>query len=270
MKKLLLTFLALSLCLGLSAQCTSSKSRSSQKKTSSQYNKAKTTTYIYTYQKGPTTPKRKKQEDRFTRRPDRRPDRRPQRSSRQPQNRLMLAVGAGPNYTLDPDPNASSLPKGEEGSSAFEWNRDLMRPQGNVFIGYRFDQRDHKRANVIGVWGNAGLHSDLTLGRIMAKQQQLDQLSQTSELQPFTEWEAGLLLREWFRLSGGQGSQQVVNLNGEAQNIRYNIATLGFHIPLGRTLSWNTTASLLFGQDFHTFTFRPATGIGLRFNMLRI
>jgi len=181
----------------------------------------------------------------------------------------MLTLGGGATYTIDPDPAQSGIPKGDEFGQNINWDPNLLQPLGHAFIGYRFNIKNRKRADVIGAWATAGSHSSLTLSRILARQELVDDVNSVQGNQFFTEIEGGLLLREMIRLSGGQGTQNYLNLSGEQLQFNYNIATAGLQIPLGKHIVWNTNVSMLFGQDFSQYTFRPMTGIAFRFNTIR-
>jgi hypothetical protein len=182
----------------------------------------------------------------------------------------MFALSGGATYMMDPDPSQSNIPKGDDPSNGLQWNPELLQPIGSAFVGYRFDAKGNKRANVIGAWGTMGSHSATTLSRLFAKQERLSDFNGTQGNQFFTELEGGFLLKEMLRLSGGQGAQNFINLNGENVQLNYHVATAGLHIPLGKNISWNTAVSMLFGQDFSQYTLRPASGISFKFNTLRM
>lgn len=259
MKKLFLFLLVMSIAIAMSAQCGNNSSKSSCKKTTTtQHKKSATTTYIYSYKKGPTTPVANKNKSSHKSKSCKRTE------------RLMFALSGGATYMMDPDPNHSNIPKGDESTNGLQWNPELLQPVGSAFVGYRFDVKGNKRANVIGAWGTMGSHSVTTLSRLFAKQEHLSDFNGTQGNQFFTEVEGGFLLKEMLRLSGGQGAQNYINLNGENVQLNYHVATAGLHIPLGKNISWNTSVSMLFGQDFSQYTLRPMSGVSFTFNTLRM
>lgn len=280
MKKLFVFLLVMLIALAMSAQCGSNSSRSSSKKTTTtQYKKGSTTTYIYSYQKGPSSKTANKKasgksscssaKKSFSNCCS------SNRSSHKKHNhrrteRLMFALSGGATYMLDPNPAQSGDIKGDDVTNGLAWNPELLQPIANGFVGYRFDVKGNKRANVIGVWGTIGSHNVTTLSRLFAKQEQLGDFNGTQGNQFFTEVEGGFLLKEMLRLSGGQGAQNYINLSGENVQLNYNVATAGLHIPLGKNISWNTSVSMLFGQDFSQYTFRPTSGISFKFDTLRL
>ncbi len=258
MKKLFLFLLAMAVAIAMSAQCGSSSSQNKYSKTTTtQSKKGSTTTYIYSYKKGPTTKTSNKQSHK-------------KKSNCRRNERLMFALSGGATYMLDADPSQGNIPKGEETSTSLQWNPEMLQPISSAFLGYRFDLKGSKRANVIGVWGTMGSHNAQTLLRLFARQERLNDFNGVQGNQFFTEVEGGFLLKEMFRLSGGQGAQNYFNLSGEQLQLKYNVATAGLHIPLGKNISWNSSVSMLFGQDFSQYTLRPSTGISFKFNALRL
>lgn len=282
MKKLILFFALSGMLIALHGQCSKSKSSCCSKKSknySKTSSKAKKNSnvnreYYRNYQGRQNTRQERRasaqrNQARHNRhRTERRSNANHHRNRRSvSKDRLMLMVGGGPSYTLDPAPASSGIPKGEETTSGLSWNPQMLSGFGNAFLGYRFDMKGNKKANVFGVWGTAGLLNSHALERVLYTQEVV-QVPRSNSQNSFTELEAGFLLKEWFRVSGGLGQQSFTNLGGERIDLRYNIATLGLNVPLGKTLVWQTSASMLFGKDFQKASFRPATGLALRFGML--
>jgi hypothetical protein len=282
MKKILLFMMVMSIAIAMSAQCGSNSSRSNNYKkttTTTTSKKGSTTTYIYSYKKGPTTQVAGKNSSNkkscSSSKSSCSSSCSSKKSSHKKKNhkrteRLMFAVTGGATYMMDPAPAGGNIPKGDEPTNGLEWNPELLQPIGSAFVGYRFDVKGNKRANVVGAWGTMGSHSAATLTRLFAKQDLLGDANGTQGNQFFTELEGGFLLKEMFRLSGGKGAQNYINLSGENVQMNYNVATAGLHIPLSRNISWNTSLSMLFGQDFSQYTLRPTSGISFKFNTLRL
>lgn len=170
---------------------------------------------------------------------------------------LHLQLGGGVNHF-----------NGTVGKIDRDFSRDLMSYQANGFIGIRMQPRKRKRANVVGVWGTGGMHSQPTVTNLFQIQGLDYVVDPATEFHDFREVEAGFLFNEWFRLSGGKGVQRYTNTQLELQEVNYFIATTGFSINILPSVKWNTTASFLFGEDFQEISFRPSTGLAFRFNFL--
>jgi hypothetical protein len=172
-------------------------------------------------------------------------------------DRLHFQLGGAANYTY----GALS-----ENSQAFD--QAYVNGQADAFLGIRLQPRQRRRSNVIGVWGTAGLHNAAAMDRLLAIQGINEALDPGTDLYEFREWEVGFLFKEWFRVSGGQGYQRLVNDSQQEIELEYYTASAGFSWNLSRSIKWNTTANLRFGQDFQQVAFRPSTGLSFRFNFL--
>ena len=180
---------------------------------------------------------------------------------------LTLQLSVGPNYTggtLGPNANLPSKDDIVDGvnSSLVNWN-------GTAFLGLRLDQRGRRKANVLGVWGNMGFHTTDAVRRLV-QTQGISTEVQAGGSNTFTEWEAGILFREWFRVSGGIGNQNFVDGAGRSQELSYYTATTSAHIPMGRSIALTVGNSFLFGRDFQEFSVRPSLGLTFRFNFFQI
>lgn len=282
MKKLFLFLFVMAIAVAMSAQCGEKSSRSNHTKTTTTTSKkGSTTTYIYSYKKGSSSQSASKRASSKSSCSSSKKScssssscssnkSSPKKRYNKRTERLMFAVNGGATYMLDPDPGQSGIPKGDETANVLDWNPELLQPIGSAFVGYRFDVQGNRRANVLGVWGTMGSHSATTLSRLFAKQDRLSDFNGTQGNQYFTEVEGGFLLKEILRLSGGKGAQNYINLSGENVQLNYNVATAGLNIPLGKNISWDTSVSMLFGQDFSQYTLRPTSGISFKFNTLKI
>lgn len=142
------------------------------------------------------------------------------------------------------------------------WDSEAM-------IGIRYGVHGTRRANVIGVFGDLGFLNGASLNRLFNAQTIYQDVPMTSQNE-FRSLEAGFLFKEWLRLSGGMGYQSFVNTAQQPDRLNYYTATTGVYIPLGRRLTWSTTATAYFGGDFDQMTIRPSTGLALRFKALRM
>ena len=140
----------------------------------------------------------------------------------------------------------------------------VFNPQLRGMVGYRFDFRESK------------LNAKINRGHILAgfitysfnKPQTITYTLQDQDLpiaddrqEPVynrtLEIEAGLVLHEFLRLSGGIGG-----ING----YKYNVATAAFHIPITRFGYIELGSSFLFSRDFKQPQMHPYASVSFEFN----
>ncbi|MFK7926495.1 MAG: hypothetical protein AB8H47_31390 [Bacteroidia bacterium] len=181
-------------------------------------------------------------------------------------DRLVFMWGAGAHFLPKSSTfaiNGRTSGSGTEGVSQRQWQTDAL-------IGIRYGiNGSHRRANVIGVFGDLGMAATPAIQRIF-QEQNLSQEVQPNTQADFRSLEAGFLFREWLRLSGGVGNQYFIDARGVQNQVNYYTATTGIYVPLGRRMTWTTTATAMFGQDFQNVTIRPATGLAFRLNFMRM
>lgn len=170
-------------------------------------------------------------------------------------DRLHIQLGGAAHYS-----------QGLLGESGSTYSPEFTGWQGQGFAGIRLEPGRRKRSNVLGAWGTIGFLPDAALTNLLTLQGLPADVNPGSAGHEFREWEVGVLFREWFRVSAGRGFQRYIDLNRMEQEVAYYTATAGLSINITRALKWNTTATLLFGDDFGQTTFRPATGLAFRFN----
>lgn len=167
---------------------------------------------------------------------------------------------------------------GELGGSAQYWvartdeapstfAQDQIGGQLNGMIGLRFD-RDRRRANVIGVWGTLGLPSAQSLERQLNILGRSDATTDDPVDNRYREVEAGILLRERLRLSAGRGEQYLTAADGTETLLNYYTGTAGLNLRLGRSLSWNSAATIALGGDYGDPVWRASTGLMYYFDAI--
>ena len=180
--------------------------------------------------------------------------------------RVLLMAGAGLHFMPK---NSTYAINGRIGGGSSTTLEKIRSWDSEAMIGIRYGVRGTRRANVVGVFGDLGFLTGQHLNRMFNAQNIYEEVPLTSQNE-FRSVEAGFLFKEWFRLSGGLGYQTFVNSASQLDATNYYTATTGFYIPLGRRLTWTTTATAYFGKDFQQVTIRPSTGLALRFKTLRM
>ncbi|MEL7532111.1 MAG: hypothetical protein AAFN10_12415 [Bacteroidota bacterium] len=180
-------------------------------------------------------------------------------------DRLVFMWGAGAHFLPKNSTFAINgrTAGGTESVKQRQWQTDAV-------LGIRYGLNgSHRRANVVGVFGDFGMAATPAIQRIFEEQNLFQEVQPNTQAE-FRSLEAGFLFREWVRLSGGVGSQYFIDARGVQNQVNYYTATTGIYVPLGRRMTWTTTATAMFGQDFQKVTIRPATGLAFRLNFMRM
>lgn len=181
-------------------------------------------------------------------------------------DRMVFMWGGGAHFLPQNSTfaiNGRTADGGTEEVRQRQWQTDAV-------LGIRYGLNgSHRRANVVGVFGDFGMAATPALQRIFSEQNVYQEVQPNTQAE-FRSLEAGFIFREWLRLSAGVGNQFFVDARGAQQQVDYYTATTGIYVPLGRRLTWTTTATAMFGQDFQKVTIRPATGLAFRLNFMRM
>ncbi|MEM9986941.1 MAG: hypothetical protein AAF804_17745 [Bacteroidota bacterium] len=168
---------------------------------------------------------------------------------------LYTELGGGANYWVARTDQAPE-----------DFSQENLGGQLSGMVGLRVDRRDRRRANVLGVWGSIGLPSETGLNRQLS----LLGLNESTTADPvenqFREIEGGFLLRERLRISAGKGQQFLTQVDGTETILDYYTGTAGLNLRLGRSLSWNSAATIALGGDYEAPIWRLSTGLAFWFN----
>ncbi len=139
--------------------------------------------------------------------------------------RFSFKIGGGFHYV-----------ESEIGNITSEFDKDGLAFLANAQLAIRYSIRtygeDKDRGSAFGLFGRYGFLSDMG----------------TDGDFPFYEIEAGWVLREWIRVSGGIGNQDY-NFNGESMSVSYYTGTAGIVLRFGQVeLDFNLTS--LFDENF--------------------
>jgi hypothetical protein len=140
----------------------------------------------------------------------------------------------------------------------------VFNPQLRGMVGYRFDFRQGKlkskinRGHIIAGFLTYTYNKPQTiLNTIDAQELGIPVERQEPVFNRTLELEAGIVLNEFLRLSGGIGG-----ING----YRYNVATTAFHIPITRFGYVEFGSSFLFSRDFKQPQMHPYASVSFQFN----
>ncbi len=184
-------------------------------------------------------------------------------------HRLMLVAGGGPQYILDQAGEA--FPAGQDGHTTLERATSAQRLNWQVFgfLGYRFNG-GNRTPHAVGVFGTYGQLTPQAVTEVNALQGLVEELPAVGTTPDFRELEAGVLVRNWLRVSGGVGEQRFVNEAGSTVRQQYYSATTGFHLRMSQNLVAYANVTTRFGLDFAEFSFRPNAGLALQLRALRM
>lgn len=183
--------------------------------------------------------------------------------------RFTLIAGGGPQYTIDQAGAAFPSGKGGDGTLEPATTAQRLNFQAFAFAGYRFNG-GYRAPHAFGIFGTYGQLTPQALTEINALQGLTEELPLPGTTPSYREVEAGFLLRNWLRISGGIGEQQFTDHDEATIRQTYYTATAGFHAPLGRNLVAYANATARFGRDFAEFSIRPTAGLAFQLRAIRI
>jgi hypothetical protein len=164
---------------------------------------------------------------------------------------LILLVGPAINYHYG----------SKDGDTAFNYNKLSFQFDGQ--FGYLSTRHNTIRGNFLGVFGSFGSVSSSVLqdeanhsGReVIIKQKQFNQ---------FYSLEAGMLIFNFLRLSGGLGRQFYEDINDNFSSIRYFSLTGGLNFNFG-AVNLGLNANMLTGGDLVRNQLRFSAGVLIKF-----
>ncbi|MGA1583843.1 MAG: hypothetical protein ACO4CH_11380, partial [Saprospiraceae bacterium] len=120
------------------------------------------------------------------------------------------------------------------------------------------------RGHSFGFFGRFGNHGQ-SAAEALLNQQDLIQIESAPNNQ-FRELEIGLLMKEWFRVSGGLGWQRFLDEAGSPTEKSYGVATIGFAPRFFKIIEINLNAVACYGRDFEQPSLRGEAVATLRFS----
>jgi len=172
-------------------------------------------------------------------------------------HRISLRIGGGPYYHYGKVefPKLVSL--------------KFISFQGEGMLGYNF-KTEHWPIHTFAFFARRGITNKHIDPMIISHQELIPLDYDLQEnFNIFEEYEVGLLIGRWFRLSGGIGHQYLYTLNNNMASFSYYTFTSGFCFGSRVSrLSLNFTAAG--GNDFQDIHFRLYTGINFYLNFLKL
>lgn len=164
--------------------------------------------------------------------------------------RIGIRLGGGAHYYLGP---LNSMDVGQHGQYT-GW-------VATAAINYRFDINSRDRGSTLGVFARLGGYQDGTFNRLADHQEWPAATGEAPHL--FTEVEGGFLIREWLRLSYGQGIQHRTETDIPGSH-HYHVATIGSAARLFRPVELVFNATGRFGQAYRQLSLGAELGLALR------
>lgn len=145
------------------------------------------------------------------------------------------------------------------------FNTQVISPMATGMLGIKYGKR--KQGSSVGIFGTYGSLSEAGAKLV----NQVEAASATTG--QFIEIEGGVLLGQFFRLSGGYGFNDVYANKGDSESLvsqNYFCATSGFSFGLGtKYVRLQMMSTIMFSQDEDLITWRPSIGLSTRFDMFR-
>lgn len=164
---------------------------------------------------------------------------------------LILLLGPSMNYHYG----------SKDSDTAFNYNRISYQFDGQ--FGYLSTRHNTIRGNFLGVFGSFGTISSAVLqdaanhaGReILIKEKQFNQ---------FYSLEAGMIVFNFLRLSGGMGRQYYEDIANNVSSIKYFVVTGGLNFNFG-AVNLGLNAIILSGGDLIQTQLRFSAGLLVKF-----
>ena len=173
-------------------------------------------------------------------------------------NRIVLSIGAGvfSNYTYDIDPTTNTFTDNPKfRMDNFTYSGMLGYRSGFNSDNYKFSStgRDMNRGNVVALFYQSGTLNNIGLGELEKKDKKIFITSLGQDVR-FTELQAGVVWREFLRISGGKGTVSTLKTledYTDLENVNYHLFTVGVNLRFGRlcpTFNW----TLISADSFET------------------
>ncbi len=180
------------------------------------------------------------------------------KSSSDKSPRFAFEVGGGLNYMLGSFENEPE-----------EYGFGVVSGQAEAMLGVRLGSRPYRKAPIFGVFATYGFNSNKALPRYFSGTVAPNAAVLTDSTSNTLEIEAGFLVREWLRISGGVGETNFKLLDGSSEKMSYYTTTVGAQFGT-KNVRFFIRNTFLFGKDAEKIMFRPAVGLLLHLHFLKI
>lgn len=151
-------------------------------------------------------------------------------------------------------------------SFADYFDGDKLGVVGNFSLAYRYKIKkagENERGSSFGIHGFYGFHTEHAAYKAVHVNDLEVTGSDLDEYHSFWEIEAGWLLREWLRLSGGMGNQ-ALHYSNQTLSLNYHTTSLGIIIRFGRA-EVDINATALFNGFYNDPAVRANVTLNLHF-----
>lgn len=152
-----------------------------------------------------------------------------------------------------------------EGFEDAKYSDGRMSYQFNGYLGYVSNRNDNKRGNMLGIFGTAGsLYPEMIAIFQSGGADMFAPINMAKKFNGFYNIEAGMLIGQVFRLSGGIGQQGYTYFINQKGAIDYYSGTLGLFFNLG-IVDWVVECNVAMGGDLTNEVIKVSTGFMVKF-----
>lgn len=148
--------------------------------------------------------------------------------------------------------------QGDATKNPEHWTLDEPIPTARVSLGFTLTQ-----SYALDFHLTAGSTEFSSLRHLLGDQGHPGVINRSKDFYPFWEYELGVLLLRFIRLSAGAGTQEFTSLNhATRQQLQYYTTSAGFELQLG-TIGFELSATMMFGEDYKRRVLKTTAGVML-------
>lgn len=171
------------------------------------------------------------------------------------------AQNAGFTFALGPSINVLF----GEGFEDTKYSDGRMSYQFNGYVGYVSNRKDSKRGNMLGIFGTAGtIYPEMIAIFQTGGADMFAPINMEKNFNGFYNIEAGMMIGQIMRLSGGIGQQSYTYFINQKGAIDYYSGTVGLFFNLG-IVDWVVECNIAAGGDLTNEVIKVSTGFMVKF-----
>lgn len=152
-----------------------------------------------------------------------------------------------------------------EGFENTGYSDGRMSYQFNGYVGYVSNRGENKSGNLLGIFGTAGtLYPEMIAIIQSGGAQMLAPINLDKKFNGFYNIEAGMIIGQIMRLSGGVGKQTYTYFINQKGAIDYYSGTVGLFFNLG-IVNWVVECNIATGGDLTNEVIKVSTGFMVKF-----